>query len=823
MNTTIHKFTLFLTACLLACATGHAYEQDNWYFHKSFSGLSSANYGPGQIFVELNATDGNDRIYVADCTADKIQVFDFNGTKLFEITGNTKPSGVVVGDNGTIYCLAQSTLKSYNSSGSFIKTFTSSLNTLAYGRICSSDPSGALAINPKNNHLYVLSGNDKKVFIYDQNGTQIKSFGSSGTAPGQLNKPKDLAILPSGDVIVADMSNFNYFDANGTFLFRSANGAIYNLAISQDNIIYASRTGSTTSRILNSDSSSILTSSSLPIVTSNSLTFSQDGDLFFSCKNGTVQIWKRAYRTKGLPQRNVIPQPAIRKISQRSGTNVLDLDFEIVDPDDSNATIGIIVYAGSDKLVPQTWVDGTANKIGTPITTNQVHRVSWDVKQDWTTNTGTIKFEILCQDGRTNKPVDLHFLTLPFSDGNMTISRSPLKDSDFLNYWKFIAATRANGYSLENNSINQEGDNPPSGSIQYVFTNCGTSGREGPTMLNVNTSYLGTNLHGQISMSTQGIQEWTVPETGTYIIEAVGASGGDTSNSIGGIGVYVRSTFTFQQGRTLKILVGQEGPLNNQTNYGAGGGGGTFITETNNTAIMVAGGGGGGANGKVGYSGSESTSGTDGWAKRNDTSVNGGQGGSNGNAGVGLHSSKAGSGISGNAGNGSTSFINGGLGSNISRNGGFGGGGGSTYSDGGGGGGGYSGGGGGGGSGTGGGGGGGSFSSDTNSTFITGFNSGHGKVIISKVQNLGNFNPTLPKTFTEGNFVTENGRNAFINVLGYRFATPAEVTKAREAATPGAVNNWTASVQVKPRNLPGSVNEYGFDVSTTSGYWVIKE
>ena len=58
---------------------------------------------------------------------------------------------------------------------------------------------------------------------------------------------------------------------------------------------------------------------------------------------------------------------------------------------------------------------------------------------------------------------------------------------------------------------------------------------------------------------------------------------------------------------------------------------------------------------------------------------------------------------------------------------------------------------------------------------------------------------------------------------GYRWATSEEVTKAREAATPGGVNNWTATNQVKPRNLPGSVNEYGFDVSTTSGYWVIKE
>ena len=72
---------------------------------------------------------------------------------------------------------------------------------------------------------------------------------------------------------------------------------------------------------------------------------------------------------------------------------------------------------------------------------------------------------------------------------------------------------------------------------------------------------------------------------------------------------------------------------------------------------------------------------------------------------------------------------------------------------------------------------------------------------------------------------TVRNKTALLEALGtgYRFATSEEVTKAREAATPGAVNNWTATQQIKPRNLPGNVNEYGFDVSTTSGTWVIKE
>ena len=41
--------------------------------------------------------------------------------------------------------------------------------------------------------------------------------------------------------------------------------------------------------------------------------------------------------------------------------------------------------------------------------------------------------------------------------------------------------------------------------------------------------------------------------------------------------------------------------------------------------------------------------------------------------------------------------------------------------------------------------------------------------------------------------------------LGLRYATVEEVNKAREAATPGSVNKWTATRQVKPRNLPGKV------------------
>jgi len=538
MNTTIHKFTFYFTTCFLGCMTGHAYEQDNWYLAKEFGNLNTGSSGPAEITVFEGSNSNERKIFVCDQGASKINAYDFNGTLLFTINSLQKVKGIAVSNEPKIYCLYQSGIKSFNIDGSLISQIATSGNGDGQVTIDSDmfkgRSAGAIKLNPENGKLYVVDGKNHRIQIFDTNGSFISKFGTQGTAPGQLTNPKDLAIFENGDLLISDQNALHYYDLNGSFIKKVASpaewGFLNSVAIDKSGLVWNS------GKLRQKDGT--LISSSLP--NGNRAYFCAKGDLYISTPEGKVQIWKRAYRTKGLVNRNVIPQPAIRGVTQRAGSNVLDLDFEIVDPDDSNATIGIIAYAGSDKLVPQTWVDGTANKIGTPITTNQVHRVSWDVKQDWTNNTGTIKFEILCQDGRTNKPVDLHFLTLPFSDGNMTISRSPLKNTDFQSYAKYLLAK---------------------GDAQF---------------------------------------------------------------------------------------------------------------ESNSSLA-------------VSYSGSQIL--TTSWG------------------------------------------------------------------------------------------------------------------------------------------VTTAGRTALLNAFGagYRWATTAEVTKAREAATPGAVNNWTAPVQVKPRNLPGNVNEYGFDVQTTSGYWVIKE
>ncbi len=126
-----------------------------------------------------------------------------------------------------------------------------------------------------------------------------------------------------------------------------------------------------------------------------------------------------------------------------------------------------------------------------------------------------------------------------------------------------------------------------------VFTNLGASGRYGPTSLGIH--YTGQDHDGQVTLSS-GIQQWTVPYTGEYRIEAVGAAGGYGQNSNNvqyqGRGARLIGTFNLSKGEIIQILVGQEGGVNSNY-FNSGGGGGTFVVRGSNTSLIVAGGGGG--------------------------------------------------------------------------------------------------------------------------------------------------------------------------------------------------------------------------------------
>ncbi|KAL9963296.1 hypothetical protein ACROYT_G032481 [Oculina patagonica] len=127
------------------------------------------------------------------------------------------------------------------------------------------------------------------------------------------------------------------------------------------------------------------------------------------------------------------------------------------------------------------------------------------------------------------------------------------------------------------NYVHQQGFNA-------VFTNLGASGRYAPTSLGIH--YTCQDHDGQVALSS-GIQQWSVPYTGDYRIEAIGAAGGyDTQTNSAqyrGRGARMIGTFSLSKGEIIKILVGQEGGFNTDSQTagggGGGGGGGGFLSN----------------------------------------------------------------------------------------------------------------------------------------------------------------------------------------------------------------------------------------------------
>jgi len=235
--------------------------------------------------------------------------------------------------------------------------------------------------------------------------------------------------------------------------------------------------------------------------------------------------------------------------------------------------------------------------------------------------------------------------------------------------------------------------------------------------------------------------------TTSVSLEARGAEGGGG----GGKGARMIGTFSVSGGDTLDILVGQQG-LSAPNSVGNGGGGGSFVVKRG-TGLLIAAGGGGGSGHNNSFGNNAQSHGVTTNTAQAGMFTGGGAAGSNGNGGaIGNCSGNLCSGAWGNAGggagylssggsaprvNGGQAIVSGGVGGNST--GGFGGGGGGdTFiygcqngNHGGGGGGGYSGGGGGGSNCNGAGGGGGSYNTGTSQNNSTGFQSGHGQVIVS--------------------------------------------------------------------------------------------
>jgi hypothetical protein len=783
---TIH-FLSFLFPCLLACSIGHAYEQDNWYLANEWNSGSSSS---GVAYYEDNTT-GTKQIYVTNTSSDNIKVYDLNGSLARTITiasQRINPYDLCLDANGTIYIGERYAITCLDNDGTF--RWRTGKNASISNAGSSGSGNGefnyamGITIGPDGN-LYVADGSNTRIQVLDKSGSFLRKFGSSGTAPGQLKyNAYDVKSLSNGTLVVKDYSGLNYFDSNGTFIKRlhPTNGELEDggLAISRSDEIltYANRNfngdyandvfvynsnGDQIARFTNNGSSTR--------ETSWRYCFTPNGDIIVST-GSKIRIYKRAFRTKGLPVPNVIPQPAIRSISQRAGTNILDLDFEIIDSDDATATVGILAYAEGTRILPQAWTDGTGSMIGVPIATNQVHRMSWDVKQDWTTNTGEIKFEILCQDAsRSGYDFQDGLIAYYPFDGNASDHSgngnhgSPVGttlSSDRLgNPNMAFQFNGTNDYILLPQTQLLDGQTNATISIWFKFGSPYQAGqllasgdsRAGLDPFSMRIAVGGAedfgfaNTNNTDTLKTGGLQ---IPGMigGTWQqITAVVKNTGTTSTMKtfhnGQLAGSASSTTVFTIAYDMPMPA-KIGTIEDAAQFWKGGMDELRVYDRalSDAEVLAL------------YHHESNASSTAALAKP-----------------VDLHFL-------------TLPLPDGNL--TISR---------SPLKD---------------------------------SDFLNFF-----KYQVGTRSNEVAWDAST-SSWTDGNStvymntnnqVTADGRNYLMSKLGHRYATTAEVTKAKEAATPGSVNKWSASRPIQPRNLPAKVNEYGFDSNNynSRAWWVVKE
>lgn len=89
--------------------------------------------------------------------------------------------------------------------------------------------------------IFVLAGFEKSVFRFSADGRFVNRFGSGGDGPGQFRSPHDIAVDGLGRVYVSDTNGIHVFSADGRFLYDFGAGSevVFGLAFDGRGDLYA--------------------------------------------------------------------------------------------------------------------------------------------------------------------------------------------------------------------------------------------------------------------------------------------------------------------------------------------------------------------------------------------------------------------------------------------------------------------------------------------------------------------------------------------------------------------------------------------------------
>lgn len=164
---------LVVVGAIVATVLGsRAAAPSSYHLVASWGGAGTAD---GQFEDPIGIAVAEGKVYVADARNHRVQVFNLNGKFLAAIGHGDTGSGAI-------------------------------------GR--------AMNIAIANGKLYVADYWNDDIVVFSVEGTPLQTIGHSGSRPGQLKAPSGVAVLPDGNLVVADFYNqrIQELRPDGTFV-----------------------------------------------------------------------------------------------------------------------------------------------------------------------------------------------------------------------------------------------------------------------------------------------------------------------------------------------------------------------------------------------------------------------------------------------------------------------------------------------------------------------------------------------------------------------------------------------------------------------------
>jgi streptogramin lyase/DNA-directed RNA polymerase subunit RPC12/RpoP len=256
-------------------STGFGAKEKGSAFATQALNFGSEGIGPG-MFKDARsiAVDAAGKIYVAEYSGGRIQVFDPEGKFITQWTVDPKMplTGMAADRNGTVYVVQSGTISRhdgetgkllgqlgyaggwgfddvsvmadgglvaawyknrddivrFNSSGQVVRTIRAAISSVTDD----SELDTHVAVDGLGN-IYALGTFSNAVFKFSPDGRFITRFGDEGDQPGQFRAPSAIAVDGKGRVYVSDFKGIQVFDGNGRYLkvfdpAGTASGMIFN-------------------------------------------------------------------------------------------------------------------------------------------------------------------------------------------------------------------------------------------------------------------------------------------------------------------------------------------------------------------------------------------------------------------------------------------------------------------------------------------------------------------------------------------------------------------------------------------------------------------